>query len=277
MKLPALINGQATDSIAITDRGLQYGDGLFETLAVIDGNPLCWDEHMARLQEGCERLGLSFPDTATLRAEATQVAAGAGRAVLKLMMTRGSAGRGYAPVPAATPNRIVSLHPWPNYPAVCRREGVRARICTHRLSCNPLLASIKHLNRLEQVLARAEWDDSDIAEGLMLDQSGNVISGTMSNLFVYRDGVLETPDVANAGIAGIIRGRVLAAAHELHIESMIATLDLHEIEAADELFLCNSLIGIWPLRAVGDKAYEVGAVTGRLTKTLISQGWISPD
>ncbi len=277
MNLPALINGQPADSIAITDRGLQYGDGLFETVAVVDGRLLCWPEHMARLEEGCRRLSLLFPDPQQLQAEARKITGDAGRAVLKLTLTRGSAGRGYAPTPAATPNRIVSLHPWPEHPQHYHSDGVRVRLCTNRLASNPLLAGIKHLNRLEQVLARGEWSEPDVAEGLMLDSDGNVIEGTMSNLFVVRNGVLETPDVVNAGIAGIIRGRVLAAARDLDIDAMIATLDLHDIEAAEELFLCNSLIGIWPVRAVGDKTFQPGALTRRMRDHLVRQDWISPD
>lgn len=281
MNLPALINGKPADSIAITDRGLHYGDGLFETIAIVEGRLLCWQQHLARLEEGCRRLGFLPAEPGQLHEEAMQLADGADRAVLKLMLTRGSAGRGYAPTPAATPTRILSLHPWPDYPPAYRREGVRARVCTSRLASNPDLAGIKHLNRLEQVLARAEWQEldggSDWAEGLMLNERGDVIEGTMSNLFVYRDGVLKTPDVAQSGIAGIIRNRVLAATAELAIDSMIATLDLHEIEAADELFFCNSLIGIWPVRAVGDRQFMPGSVTRRIRDHLIASDCISPD
>lgn len=277
MTLPALLNGKPADSIAITDRGLLYGDGLFETIAVVAGRLLCWTQHTARLQEGCRRLDLSYPDSEVLHHEALQLAADRECAVLKLMLTRGSGGRGYAPTAAAIPNRILSLHPWPDYPSSYRSEGVRVRICTNRLTVNPLLAGIKHLNRLEQVLARGEWTEPDIAEGLMLDTDGNVIEGTMSNLFVYRDGILQTPDVGHAGIAGIIRGRVLAAAQELGIEAMITALDLHEIEAAGELFLCNSLIGIWPIRAVGDKTFPQGPVTKRIAEYLIAHDCITPD
>lgn len=277
MTLPALINGKPADSIAITDRGLLYGDGLFETIAVADGRLFCWTEHTIRLQEGCRRLNLPCPGSQELYDEALQLAANAERAVLKLILTRGSSGRGYAPVPAAIPNRILSLHPWPEYPDSYRSKGVRVRICTNRLTSNPLLAGIKHLNRLEQVLARGEWTEPDIAEGLMLDAASNVIEGTMSNLFIYRNGILETPDVGHAGVAGIIRGRILAAAQELGIEAMIASLDLHEIEAAEELFLCNSLIGIWPVRAVGDKTFQPGPVTKRIAGYLITHDYISPN
>lgn len=273
----ALINGQPADTVSITDRGLQYGDGLFETIAVVDGRLLCWDEHMTRLENGCTRLNIAFPGSRQLAAEAGQVIAGSRRGVLKIIVTRGSDGRGYAPAADATPSRILWLNPWPDYPSDNREQGVRVRLCDTRLSTNSLLAGMKHLNRLEQVMARSEWNDPAIAEGLMFDQTGRVIEGTMSNLFVYREGALITPDVGQCGVAGIIRGRVLALAAEQHIDVMIAPLELNDIETAGELFLCNSLIGIWPVRAIGERRYTPGAVTRTLQDQLIQQGYISPD
>ncbi len=277
MTQTALINGISADTISISDRGLQYGDGLFETIAVIDGQPLCWEEHLNRIEAGCQRLGLAFPGRQILTDEALTLTAETDRAVLKLTLTRGSAGRGYRPMPDAVTTRILGLHAWPDYPASHRDNGVHVRLCTTRLGVNPLLAGMKHLNRLEQVLARSEWDDPAIAEGLMLDQEGHVIAGTMSNLFLYRQGTLLTPDVSQAGITGIIRGRVLALAADMAIDAMIATLDLHDVETADELFLCNSLIGIWPITAVGDKTFTAGPLTQSLRKQLIAHGCISPD
>lgn len=277
MKLPALINGKSADTISITDRGLQYGDGLFETVAVIENRLLCWDEHLTRLEEGCRRLNIGYPGSRQLTDEAQQLAAESERAVLRLTLTRGADGRGYAPPPGAVPGRILSLHSWPDYPTANREHGVNVRLCTSRLASNPVLAGMKHLNRLEQVLARGEWDDPAIAEGLMLDQAGNVIEGTMSNLFVVRQNALMTPDVSQAGIAGIIRGRVLALATEMDIDAMIATLDLHDIETADELFLCNSLIGIWPVCAIGDKKFTPGPWTHAIRDQLIQHGCVSPD
>lgn len=273
----ALINGHSANTISITDRGLQYGDGLFETIAIVDGRLLCWDEHMARLEDGCRRLNIDFPGTQQLADEARQLTGESRRAVLKIVMTRGSAGRGYAPSPEAIPTRILSLNPWPDYPAANRENGVRVRFCETRLSSNPLLAGMKHLNRLEQVMARGEWQDPDIAEGLMLDQTGNVIEGTMSNLFVCHRGTLMTPDVARSGVAGIIRGRVLALARDLQVDAMIATLDLGDIETADELFLCNSLIGIWPVAEIGTKTCAPGPLTRSIRAGLIERGCISPD
>ena len=276
MTSAALINGQTADSIPITDRGLQYGDGLFETVAVFDGRLLCWNEHMARLEEGCRRLNIDLPERQQLTDEARQLAGDTGRGVLKLVLTRGSAGRGYAPPRDAVPNRILSLNPWPEYPAAHREQGVHVRVCETRLATNPALAGLKHLNRLEQVLARGEWDDPAIAEGLMLDQAGQVIEGTMSNVFVYRQGTVMTPDTGQCGVAGIIRGRILALAGELQLEAMIAPLDLNDVGSAEELFLCNSLIGIWPVSTLGEKRYTPGPITRLIQDKLIQNDCITP-
>lgn len=277
MNESALINGSPGDRLSIQDRGLQYGDGLFETVAVCGGEPLCWQEHLVRLEDGCRRLGLRFPGQNLLTDEITSLLDGTEQAVLKLTLTRGTTGRGYRPSPEADTTRILSLHPWPDYPSEWRHSGVHVRICSTRLGCNPVLGGMKHLNRLEQVMARGEWDDPAIAEGLMQSQAGDVIEGTMSNLFVYREGKLMTPDVGECGIAGIIRGRVMALADELALDAMIASINLHDIESADELFLCNSLIGVWPVTAVGEKTYPVGDVTCAIRDRLIERGYISAD
>lgn len=277
MNESVLINGSPGDRLSIQDRGLQYGDGLFETVAVRAGQPLCWQEHLTRLEDGCRRIGLRFPGQRVLTDEAESLLNGTEHAVLKLTLTRGTTGRGYRPSPDAETTRILSLHPWPDYPPERRQAGVHVRVCNTRLGSNPVLGGMKHLNRLEQVMARGEWDDPAIAEGLMQNQAGDVIEGTMSNLFVYRAGVLMTPDVGECGIAGIIRGRVMSLANDMAIDAMIATIDLHDVESADELFLCNSLIGVWPVTAVGEKTYPVGEVTCAIRDRLVEQGYISAD
>jgi len=263
------INGMEAESLPVTDRGLQYGDGLFETIAVRAGEPLLWTRHMRRLQEGCSRLQIPRPEMSVLEAEATRVCAGVERGVLKILVTRGSGGRGYRPPQACLPTRIVALHPWPEYPEDCATRGVRVRICSTRLGLNPALAGLKHLNRLEQVLARGEWDDPHIAEGLMLDGSGRIIEGTMSNVFVVQDGRVLTPDLSCCGVAGIMRGMILESCERLSIPCRIGELARRDLERADEVFLTNSLIGVWPVTGVencGD--YPVGPITRRLAEAV---------
>ncbi|MEK7261447.1 MAG: aminodeoxychorismate lyase, partial [Pseudomonadota bacterium] len=160
-----LVNGVAVDTVSARDRGFQYGDGLFETIAVSRGTPLLWERHAQRLLAGAVRLDMPPPETALLRAETDRLCRGVERGVLKIIFTRGISGRGYRPDASASTTRALSLSPWPDYPPSWSGEGVVVRLCQTRLASQPRLAGLKHLNRLEQVLARAEWDD-EYAEGL---------------------------------------------------------------------------------------------------------------
>jgi 4-amino-4-deoxychorismate lyase len=265
-----LVNGKAVQTLSVHDRGLLYGDGLFETLAVRGGRPLQWSRHLARLKRGCARLGIEAPDAECLLEETLRVAAGARRAVVKIVVTRGAGARGYRPG-GGPATRIVTAHPSPEHPPAYRRDGVAVRWCATRLGLNPALAGLKHLNRLEQVLARAEWDDPDIAEGLMQDPDGNVIEGTMSNLFAALSGELVTPDLSRCGVAGVMRERVLECAAALAIPCRIRVLGPAELETAREIFLCNSLIGIWSVRRLGERNVPRGPLAARLAAALAEE------
>ncbi len=266
-----LIDGMESELVPASDRGLQYGDGLFETIAVTDGRLQLWRRHMQRLQEGCERLGIAMPADELLLAEAAHLCRDQERAVLKIIVTRGSGGRGYRPTADAQPRRILSLHPWPDYPSHWARDGVVVRLCSTRLGLNPQLAGLKHLNRLEQVLARTEWDDGSIAEGVMQDVEGQLVEGSMSNLFLVRDGVLQTPPVDRCGVAGVMRAHLLALAQRHGLPCEIRTLDVDAMGTADEVFLCNSIIGIWPVRQFEQYSYRPGALTQLLQQFLASR------
>lgn len=266
--MTTLVNGQASTSLAVADRGLQYGDGLFETLALRNGEPLLWERHVQRLGEGCRRLGLPAPDARLLREELNRIAGAEARAVAKIILTRGSAGRGYRADASGTATRIVQRLPWPAYPDAAAREGVDVRWCETRLARQPRLAGIKHLNRLEQVLARAEWQD-DYAEGLMRDTDGLVIEGTRTNLFLVRtDDTVVTPDLSQSGIAGVMRAQVLDSAATLGMRCMVQAVTADMVESARELFLTNSLIGIWPIRRIEARHYVAGKITQTLQAAL---------
>jgi 4-amino-4-deoxychorismate lyase len=266
--ITVLVNGRAGDRLSSLDRGLLYGDGLFETIAVVGGRPRFWSRHMARLQTGCERLGIPCPDTDSLAGEAQGLLPDAERCVLKIIVTRGTGGRGYGPPADPQPTRIVQRHPWPDYPASCREQGVRVRLCEQRLVPNPPLAGIKHLNRLEQVLARQEWDGTDIREGLMADWQGNLVEGTMSNLFVVQDRQLVTPDLGRCGVAGIVRAVLMELAGELGLSVAVRDLGMTALREADEVFLTNSIIGIWPVTGLDEHTWPRGVVTRQLQERL---------
>ena len=265
-----LLNGIPSDHLPLSDRGLHYGDGLFETLAVVGGKPQFWDRHMARLARGVSALGLPGMDQSQLRVEADTLCAGCERGVLKIILTRGSGGRGYRPPEVCEPRRILSLHPWPEIPASWYDEGLQLRVCDMRLSRNRRLAGLKHLNRLEQVLARQEWSDPLIGEGLMLDEHDRVISGTQSNLFLVGSGGLRTPDLTWSGIAGIMRGLVLEQARTLGLPVQTTQLTLDDLAKADALFMTNSLWGLCPVARLNDKRYDLSAIPSQLRAAVSS-------
>jgi len=265
--MTTLINGKPGDCISVHDRGFQYGDGLFETLAVENREPLLWDRHMQRLLDGAARLGIDAPPVKLLRDEAQRVCREAERAVLKIIVTRGAAGRGYAPTPEAKPTRAVCLLPWPDYPSRHRTHGVAVRFCRTMIARNGTFAGLKHLNRLEQVRARMELDD-DHAEGLMLDEFGYVIEGTMTNIFVVRGNELLTADLSHSGVAGVMRGLVLERAAALIPVCRVTTLNRETVLDADEVFLTNSLIGLWPVRRIESKDFSLGPVAKRIQEAI---------
>ena len=267
----ALVNGQPASEIPVADRGLQYGDGLFETIRVSNGRCRHWMLHLARLRRGCEALGIRMPDPELLKTEARRLLASGDfqEVILKLIVTRGSGGRGYAPRNMLPPSRIFSVHPLPRYPAHWFKRGVRARFCDMRLSRQPRLAGIKHLNRLEQVLARQEWG-SEFAEGIMLDEQGNVVEGVMSNLFALIDGRLVTPPLEQCGVAGVVREWLLRRADGLGRDVVEAPLRPEMLLDAEALFLTNSVIGVWQVAELGEQNWEVHPLTAPLRELAAS-------
>lgn len=258
-----LINGRRSTAVSITDRGLAYGDGVFETLRFQHGRLLFESLHLQRLAAGCDRLGLQL-DMAALRRELDSVLQSAPEAgVLKLIVTRGEGGRGYRPT-ASPANRILTLHPLPDYRAQQPEDGIRAFVCTLRMATQPALAGIKHLNRLEQVLASSEWSDDSFMEGLLLDHEDRIVEGTRSNLFLVKDGKVCTPALDRCGVDGIMRQVLL---QDFAAAACTGDYTLADLHTADEVFFCNSVFGVWPVTTLqaGDQqlAWKVGSCARR--------------
>ena len=262
-----LVNGRPADSIDARDRGLAYGDGVFRTLRTRDGEPIWWRDHYAKLAADCAALMLACPDAAGLRAEVCRVAE-AGDSVVKIVLTRGAAARGYALPPEQASTRIVLSTPLPAHAQAAAPDDVAARWCALRLARQPRLAGIKHLNRLENVLARAEWDDPAVFEGLLCDERGTVIGGVMSNLLVVRDGELHTPDLSECGVAGVARARLLRAAARLGIRTHVERMLPAAILAADEVMICNSVIGVRRVARLDAKTWPPAGWTDTLKTAL---------
>ena len=243
------------------DRGLAYGDGLFETALVHAGLVVWWPAHLARLSEGAARLRIPMPDVAWLTTQLAGFTSQApARAVLKIILTRGAGGRGYASPDTVQPTVALSLHAAP--PATS--APLALRWCDTRLSIQPALAGLKHLNRLEQVLARGEWRDPAIDEGLMLDTEGQLGCATSANVFALRDGRWLTPPVHRRGVAGVARAWVLAN------EPTAAQCELSpaDLETADALFLCNAVRGILPVGRLGDRSWAPHPALAALQRRL---------
>jgi 4-amino-4-deoxychorismate lyase len=258
-----LVNGQPLTQLSLNDRGLAYGDGLFETILVRNHQPFLLAEHRQRLLRGCERLGLAL-DQAAFDAELQQVlvSAAASNAVLKIMLTRAAGGRGYRPGNNEA-NRIFTLHAIPDYSARQPEAGIVAFVCQQRLARQPALAGLKHLNRLEQVMASREWPDDEPMEWLMLDTAGLVIEGTRSNIFVARDQRLFTPGLQQCGVDGVLRAALL---RHFGDEACVADLSLDQLQHADEVFFCNSVFGIWPVLTLRAAAARWQFTPGRFTQ-----------
>ncbi len=263
-----LINGRQTDQVSVLDRGFQYGDGLFETIRVVAGKPQYWRQHMERLLDGCRRLNISLPELSVLSGEAEKLCGRAEEGVLKITITRGLGGSGYAADESLKSTRVLVIFPAPQYPEQYWSRGVVLTVCNTRLGINPALAGVKHLNRLEQVFARAEWNSTEINEGLMLDINDHVIEGTMSNVFSVKNGELYTPDLSSCGVRGVMREQIISAARQIGITVHETQMSLDDVYQSDECFLSNSVFGIWPVRQLVDHKFSSGPTSHQLASIL---------
>ncbi len=263
-----LVNGEEASSILITDRGLQFGDGVFETIRIHQGKPVWWQRHMDRLLDGCHRLYFAeIPDIDTLQQEASTLVSSCATGVLKIIITRGYSNSGYAVSIDTPPNRILSLMPDTRHQSRAE-QGIVMGISKQRLASHDSLSGIKHLNRLEQVLARLQCQTEGWDEGIMLDDQGAVIEGSMSNLFIWRGDHLLTPSLQKTGIKGLCREIIISLAEENGITVEQPMLRLEDLTNSRDIFVTNSLIGIWPVINFNRQRLTVCAKTRLLQERL---------
>lgn len=276
MMTTILTNGQYLDLLSTQNRGLAYGDGLFETIKIRCSNLLCLDHHLERLEQSCSRIRLFFPaeklkqDIDLLREHGKLTHTDA---VLKIVLIRGGAARGYRAESIEEVQRIISVLPARFPPDGC----VSLRVCETPASLNPVLAGLKHLNRLDSVLARQEWSDSSIFDGILCDVDGNLVETTMANLFWLRDGTLYTPELTRCGVAGIIRQIILKyVVPSLALPTVVGFYDLAELERADATFICNSIIGVVGVEAIAgtDWSPRDRTIHTIIQTKLINEGYV---
>lgn len=265
------VNGQKSCALNIQDRGLSYGHGVFETIKISAYKPLLLEAHLQRLLASCERIKISTEGLLANLEDDLALITPLESGVLKIIVTAGIGGRGYQLPADPSPTRIVQLLPFPTYPDQPAVKGITARWCNVQLSSAPLLAGIKHLNRLEQVLARAEWTDISIREGILCGDDGYIAEGTMSNIFIVKDNILKTPNLQNYGVEGIMRNHLIDLARSINLCVEVCGLTKNDLLAADEVFFCNSLIEVWPLHQLEQQRFEVGQITRKLQHLLINE------
>ena len=278
--LPAIaVNGVIDMQISPLDRGFAYGDGVFETCRVVNAKIPLWTLHAERLMISCKKLRIPVT-LETVQNFLTKLFSQIAKedlvvAIVKIIVTRGQGGRGYRLPDLVNPTICIGVFPAVSDPKFHCRQGVSVRICEQRLGCNVFLAGLKHLNRLENILARAEWCDEKFAEGLLFDINDNLIEATASNIFIAKNNNLLTPDLTASGVAGVMRCLIIdELAPELGLTVNIKKLSQFDLQAADEIFLCNSIFGIWPVVNIFDQqnyVYAIGKNTIALQKLLTNR------
>ncbi|HEY7888500.1 MAG TPA: aminodeoxychorismate lyase [Steroidobacteraceae bacterium] len=269
----ALVNGTPAAGISSLDRGLHFGDGVFETIACLQGRPRFLSLHLERLAHGCRALGFAPPAGEMLRAEIERLASRQERSIVKLIVTRGPAlVRGYAVSGHEQATRVTIRYPWPVEDPILQQHGVSVRVAAMPLGENPALAGLKHCNRLEQILARGEPSAAATTEALLLSRSGKLISGIMTNVFLV-DGPpqsprLRTPVIDLCGVAGVMRRVVLREAARAGIAATECYLWPADLACATEIFLTNARVGIWPVGRLEERTLTPGPVTRRLQSLL---------
>jgi len=240
------INGVETEQLLVTDRGLAYGDGLFTTAKIMAGKIEMLDAHLQRLTDGCQHLGFSTFQATELRHQLVNLAKSYSRAVLKVIITTGSGGRGYARPNTnnLTLSIIVMVHEFPQHYDALAQSGITLGVSEQKISINPMLAGIKHLNRLEQVLLRNELDMRSEDDLVVCNINNDVVEATSANLFWFKGEQLYTPLLNHSGVAGLMRAAILAACPN----TVIKQTSLADLQQADAMFVCNSVMGIVPVK-----------------------------
>ena len=267
------VNGILTNKINIQDRAVQYGDGVFETIAVKKKIIEFWPEHFQRLNKGCRSLKIKCPSESLLKKEISKflIKIKKEKFILKIIISRGEGGRGYNPPKNAKPTRILGNYDWPDYPEQNFKKGIKMNICKTRIATQPYLSQIKHLNRLEQIIARSEWKAKNISESLMLDFNDYVVEGTMSNIFGVKKNVFYTPILNSAGIEGIMRNVVLKLLKKNKKKYKVKKIKLKELLKFDEIFICNSIFGIWAVTQISKKRFFFGKKTKEIINLLFNK------
>ena len=270
--------GRRVESISLDDRAVQYGDGVFETVAIRDARPRMLDRHIGRLQRGCERLGIEVPAPSILQRDLDQALAqtrlNTAYCVAKLIVTAGRGPRGYRRPDNACADAYIGLFEAHPLERNAYAHGVETTLTQSRIASAPQLAGLKTLNRLDQVLARREWNTDRIFDGIMRDTDDRIICGTMTNVFIVKDNRIATPALERCGVAGIMRSLIIDRLAENDVRCDVMDVRIDDCAGADEVFLCNSQIGAVPVHRCDAHRWDVGETT-RFVMALLSHSGVT--
>lgn len=271
----AWVNGRIVDEgefcLSIRERGFLYGDGLFETARVYSGRLFAWNEHLARLAEGCRRLGIPYPgELISNGVEELLRHVGNADGSLRVTVTRGESGRGLLPPDALEPSVVIAIYRGEPYPEEAYKRGFKAvTVSFPRNNLSPLVC-LKTLNCLENILGRREAAAAGADEGIFLNIRGEVAEGTLSNIFVVKeDHQVITAPLESGILPGITRKLVIRLAGELGYSVCERPLYPSDLLNAREAFLTNSLLEVMPLVALDGKPIG-GGLPGQAARELRS-------
>lgn len=262
------INGQPENSIALGDRSFNYGDGGFTTIKTINGKPEHWSLHVQRMQACLSLLKIPDLNWQQVRNWVEQMAIPTGAGGVKLLVSRGSGGRGYSPCGVSETKVVLSRFVYPEHYLVWQATGIELCVARPRLGINPLLAGHKHNNRLEQVLLKADVEEQGFVDGVVLDINEHVVETTMANLFWVKGETLYTPNMEKSGVAGVLRRLVIQHAARLEMKVIMVEFEIDHLLRADEVFICNALLGVAPVIKITHNTFPIGIITRDFQKSI---------
>ncbi|MGF1720253.1 aminodeoxychorismate lyase [Vibrio kyushuensis] len=255
------VNGLPCNTISLTDRSFQYGDGCFTTMLTTHGEIQHWQEHQSRMQRCLELLNIAQPDWKQVHEWLKNAAIHDPKSGLRLNITRGEGGRGYSSLGISEMNVVISDFAYPTHYEQWAEQGIELGMCNRRLGLNPILAGHKHNNRLEQVLAKQDIDEQGLLDGIVLDIHDQIIETTMANLFWVTGDTLYTPSLENSGVSGVMRQLVITCAKKQGIPIKVGQYSLTDLRQADEIFITNSICTVVPIIKINKSTFTIGSNT----------------
>jgi 4-amino-4-deoxychorismate lyase len=247
------INGKQVKQLSVKNRGFSYGDGLFTTGKISNGCVEMLPLHITRLIDGCIKLKIEQPNMNELKNELQKIACSYTKAVIKVVITAGEGGRGYSRLGTSSPTVVISVSAYPEHYPLWKKNGINLGISSLQLGINPMLSGLKHLNRLEQVLIREELDNRVEDDLLVTNINGHIIETSCANLFWIIDGQYYTPNITHSGVAGLVRANILINIPNVILDDFV----LSDVEQAQSMFICNSVMGIVPIKTFNGKLLSI--------------------